>query len=219
MEIIEIEKNTCTVCLSDIDNTSKSEYEVLNNFIPTKDDYFISMVVKLLDSERILPDNFAYYEINNSYNINPIQINNIEFRDNEEKKLNIKMSRNKLFSENVITQLKSFSKLEDNWDSYGASKISWSTIANAIEFFMRVVDRYPDSPIPFVSPYPDGRIHVEWQKFSKELHHLIPKDNSNCFIYRIINRKEGALKEYYDKAIGIDDMLKIFSIWDSYERS
>lgn len=217
MEIIENEKNTRTVYLNDIDNTSKSEYEILNNFIPTEDDYFISMAVKLLDSERNLPDNFAYYEINNSYNISPIQMNNIEFRDNEEMKLNIKMSRNKLFSENVITQLKSFSKLEDNWDSYGAGKISWLTIANAIEFFTRVVDRYPDSPIPFVSPYADGRIHVEWQKFSKELHHLIPKDNSNYFIYRIINRKEGVSKEYYDKAIGIDGMLKIFSIWDSYE--
>jgi hypothetical protein len=217
MEIIENEKNTRAIYLNDIDNTSKSEYEILNNFIPTEDDYFISMAVKLLDSERNLPDNFAYYEINNSYNINPIQMNNIEFRDNEEMKLNIKMSRNKLFSENVITQLKSFSKLEDNWDSYGASKISWLTIANAIEFFTRVVDRYPDSPIPFVSPCADGRIHVEWQKFSKELHHLISKDNSNYFIYRIINRKEGVSKEYYDKAIGIDGMLKIFSIWDSYE--
>ena len=217
MKIIENEKDTSTVCLNDIDKTNRSKYEILDKFIPTTYEYFFSMILKYLDSKRNLPNDFAYYEINNSYNTNPIQINNIEFRDNKEKNLNINLDRYKLFSKNTITQLKSFSKLENNWDSYGANKISWATIANAIEFFVRIVDRFPDSPIPFISPYPDGRIHVEWQKFSKELHHLIPKDNSNYFIYRIINRKEGVSKEYYDKAIGIDGMLKIFSIWYSYD--
>lgn len=215
MKIIENEKNTSTIYLNDINETNKSEYEILNKDITIKDDYFFSIFTNILNRKRNSHEHFVYYEVSNSYHINPIQINNIEFRYNKEKWLNIKMNRDRLFSENIITQLKNFSKLEDNWDSYGASKISWSTIVNAIEFFMKIVDKYPNSPIPFISPYPDGRINVEWQKFSKELHHLIPKDKSNYFIYRMINRKEGALKDYYDKAIGIDDMLKIFSIWYS----
>ena len=214
-----IENDTSTVNLHDINYTCNAEYEISHNVIPTKDNYSFSTFYKILNRKRNSQEYLAYYEVSNSFKINPIQIDKIEFGNNEEKKLNIQIDRDKMFSENIITQLKRISKLENNWDSYGASKISWSTIANAIEFFMKIVNDYPDSPLPFISPYPDGSIHVEWQKFSKELHHLIPKDISNYFIYRIINRKETVLKDYYDKAIGIDGMLKIFSIWYSYDQS
>lgn len=213
MKIIKNEKDTSTCLLDDKNKPNETGYKILNKNIPIKYNY--SNFLKTLNTEVYV------YEITDSHEVsgitNPIFIDNIEIEEKEEKILDIATKRYRLFSKYVIPRLKNFSKLEKNWDSYGASKISWSTIANAIDFFMRVVDNYPNSPIPFVAPYPDGRIHFEWQKFSKELHHLIPKDNENSFIYRMIIRKEGVLEDYYDKAIGIEGMLKIFSIWNSYE--
>lgn len=213
MKIIKNEKDTSTCLIDDENKPNEIEYEIQNKNIPIKYNYsnFLETLNKKVYVYKFA-SRYKVVDINN-----PIYIDNIELEDKEEKILDIVIKRYKLFSKDVIHRLKNFSKLEENWDSYGANKISWLTIVNAIEFFMRVIDKYPDSPIPFVAPYPDGRIHVEWQKFSKELHHLIPKDNSNYFIYRMINRKEGVLKEYYDKAIGIEGMLEIFSIWYSYD--
>ncbi|HAJ32996.1 MAG TPA: hypothetical protein DCK79_06450 [Candidatus Atribacteria bacterium] len=70
MKFTGITNSLIFICIFVIINSKEG---INMHFIPTKDDYFISMVVKSLDIERNLSDNFAYYEINNSYNINPIQ--------------------------------------------------------------------------------------------------------------------------------------------------
>jgi hypothetical protein len=218
MELVENSKNTSTVDLVEIENTSEREFEFFNYFIPLeKDDLLITNYFYQIYNKIHTKKFNIYQHYVNSFIISTFRKDIISFGKIKHRRSDIKVSRDKILSENIIEQLRNLSKCKDNWDSYGAREIKWSTIANAIEFFMRVINNYPDSPVPFISPYPDGSIHVEWQTFSKKLHHLIPEDDSEYFIYRMTIIKEDKHKEYFDKTIGINGMLKIFNIWYNYE--
>jgi len=217
MQTIENDKDTCTLSFNDIDKWNKNEYESMTRDFLINYDYsyswFLSSLSKINFSYSITAGSCDSASFNNS-----IYKNDIELENSKKRLLKFTINRYNVYSNRIIKKLTNFSKLEENWDSHGASKISWITITNAIDFFMKVIDNFPDSPIPFVVPVPDGRIHFEWQRLSNELHHLIPKDNSNCYIYRMISKKEGTLTHYYDSEIGLENMFKMFSIWYGFNK-
>jgi len=118
-----------------------------------------------------------------------------------------------VISKPIVNILLNFSKLEDNWDSYGAERVSLYTILNAIDFFMRVIDLHPNAPLPFVAPVPDGSIHFEWSTCSSELRHTIPREGELSFVYKIIKKEPGELKQYCNNVYSMDEMINIFSQW------
>jgi hypothetical protein len=133
--------------------------------------------------------------------------------DDKERFLESWIAKISMISQPIINIILNFSKLKDNWDSYGAEKINLLTIFNAINFFMRIIDLHPDAPLPFVAPVPDGRIHFEWGTLSSELRHIVPKEESACYVYKIIDKSSGELKQYSNSVCGMDQMVSIFSQW------
>jgi len=218
MQIIESYKDTCTLSFDDIDKLNKPEYESMTRDFLVNYDYSYSWFLSSLSKKSFLYNKTAGSCDPTLFN-NLIYINDIELEESKKSLLKYAINKYNLYSNKLIKKLINFSKLEENWDSHGASRISWIAITNAIDFFMKVIDNFPDSPIPLIAPVPDGRIHVEWQRFSNELHHLIPKDNSNCYIYRMISKKEGTFTHYYDSEIGLENMFKVFSIWYGFNKS
>lgn len=78
----------------------------------------------------------------------------------------------------VIKKVKDATKLENNWDSYGAERISITTASRAIKFLYESLqalnNRGITLPKPFAAPCPDGSIQFEWEKENKELEIVIP---------------------------------------------
>ena len=135
--------------------------------------------------------------------------------DKEDKArfLNTWIDRISMIAQPVVNIILNFSKLKDNWDSYDAEKISLPTVLNAISFFMRIIDLHPNAPLPFIAPVPDGSIHFEWNTCSSELRHIVPKAESACYFYKIIEKGSGELKQYSNSIYGVDEMINIFSQW------
>jgi len=158
--------------------------------------------------------NLAEYVSTGSHLIR-VAINPYYQLDQEQKDgfLNNWVNRIKMISQPVVNIMLNFLKLGDKWDSYCAEKISPRTVLNAVSFFMRIIDLHPNAPLPFIAPVPDGTIHFEWSTCSSELRHIIPKEGSACYIYKIIDKGSGELKQYSNSIYGVDEMVNIFSQW------
>jgi len=116
-------------------------------------------------------------------------------------------------SKETVNRIKRFAYLGDNWDSYGAKAIEWSTIIKAIDFFSIVVSRFPDAPLPFVAPAGNGDIHFEWEKCSRVLKHSIPEDENDPFEYLLIDKTSGKVERTYRRALNMDEMVGIALYW------
>lgn len=158
--------------------------------------------------------NFAEYISTGCYLIRVIE-NPYYKLDKEDKArfLDTWIDRISMIAQPVVNIIRNFSKLKDNWDSYGAEGISLQTVLNAINFFMRIIDLHPNAPLPFVAPVPDGSIHFEWSMCSSELRHIVPKVGSACYVYKIIDKGSGKLKQYSNNIYGMDEMVNVFSQW------
>ncbi len=217
MQLIEYQNDTSTKHFNYFDKIKKNKYKNLSIDSFKNINYVYSWFLRDLDKEKFL--NHMITDLNNLFLLNTyIYDNDFEIEENKEELIEFIVNRYKLYSNKVIKKLINFSKLEENWDSNKASKINWIAITNAIEFLMKVIKYFPDSPIPFIAPVPDGRIHFEWQRLSNELHHLIPNDNSDCYIYRMITKKGDTLSDYFDSEIGLENMLRIYSIWYGFNK-
>jgi hypothetical protein len=86
----------------------------------------------------------------------------------------------------IIEQIKNFSTLKKNWDSYEGEKIEWETISKAIEFFGYVTKENLDIPFPSVCPAGDGSIYFEWESCKKRVEVYV-KDKEICR-YLIIDK-------------------------------
>jgi len=62
--------------------------------------------------------------------------------------------------------------LPENWDSYGAAKVSKAAISRARE----IAALYPDIGKPDVSPTPNGGVTLEWESGARELYITISED-------------------------------------------
>ncbi|MCX6136373.1 MAG: hypothetical protein NTV54_02630 [Ignavibacteriales bacterium] len=75
----------------------------------------------------------------------------------------------------AIGKLKSFSRLQENWDGYGALPPQQDTIEQAISF-VKALDRGGE-PVYFAAPGPNGEILVELKKGNRTVEVTIEEDN------------------------------------------
>lgn len=99
-------------------------------------------------------NNINYHEF---YNSSLRSVAKTNFRFNHVSNSNIK----------AIQLIKSFSSLNENWDSYGAAKPDSIAIIKAISFILWISDFNQD--IYFTAPSPDGNILVELKHFEANL--------------------------------------------------
>lgn len=121
------------------------------------------------------------------------------------------ISKLQAISRETVNRIKEFASLEDNWDSYGAKRIEWSTIIKAIDFFNKVISENSNLPMPFVAPTPKGDIQFEWTACSQNLVNIIPEDDADAFEYIAINKARGKDVKTFDKAFSVTEMAKIVS--------
>jgi len=116
-------------------------------------------------------------------------------------------------SSETVKRIKGFASLGDNWDSYGAKAIKWSTMIRAINFFSIIISRFPNAPVPFVAPACSGDIHFEWKMCSKALKHSIPEDENDPFEYLLIDKSSGKVEKTYGRALNTGEMVDIAIDW------
>lgn len=126
--------------------------------------------------------------------------------------------RLKLISRDAVTILKEFASLEDDWDSYGAKKITISAIARAISFFINVVSQKGSLPQPFISPSPCGGIDFEWQTCLSILNHRIPADPDGFHVYAIKDKSKKDLRRTVRKLKSIQEMEDVVVGWLDYNQ-
>jgi hypothetical protein len=60
----------------------------------------------------------------------------------------------------TLKQVEELSALDDDWDGYGASRVSAGAAMMVVNFLFKVA--YPKLAAPEVVPSPDGGLQVEW---------------------------------------------------------
>jgi hypothetical protein len=97
----------------------------------------------------------------------------------------------------IITRLKGFKVLEENWDSYGAIPPNQQTIDNAIRFVKKADENL--LPFFFTAPGPNGELVVEFKKGNKEAAaYFNPEGTTELILSENKNvQLEGSLEENY----------------------
>ena len=60
----------------------------------------------------------------------------------------------------VVEKLQEYTKLRDNWDSYGGLAPTKQALLAAQELMNNILE--PETPVPYVFPVPNGSIQIEW---------------------------------------------------------
>lgn len=71
-------------------------------------------------------------------------------------------------SQQACEQLKDLTRLSDNWDGYGALRISEEALRNAMSVVHSTCIHNLGSTSPAVSPNPNGTVSLEWQRDDRE---------------------------------------------------
>lgn len=69
--------------------------------------------------------------------------------------------------ERLRSDLTEFARLEANWDSYGAPRISLDAIGAALDTLPELLSA--GAPFPHLAPTPRGGIQAEWHRGSRSL--------------------------------------------------
>jgi len=69
------------------------------------------------------------------------------------------------WTDSALIQIKELTWLEDDWDAYGATKIT----QRAIDKAMYLVEEISSLPSPTIAPTPDGGVAFEWRNDNKNL--------------------------------------------------
>jgi len=117
----------------------------------------------------------------------------------------------------ISETIKSFSTLQEKWDSYNAKKISWYAIIEALLFFMKF-SMYTRSevvniPEPFVAPLASGGIQIEWETLFRKFHFRIPVAPTKGIEYLKIEIVDGEEVRSFETAKNIDDVFCMVSDW------
>lgn len=100
-----------------------------------------------------------------------------------------------------INKIQSYSKLQQNWDSYGADAPSNISIQNAIRF-VRKIDKFNVIPY-FTAPGPNGEIVIELKNGDSTIEIYFNPDNSEEVYFFIKDDciREGKLDELFNEII------------------
>lgn len=98
----------------------------------------------------------------------------------------------------AIQKLKSYKKLDYNWDSYGAARPSIKAIEQAIRF-VKALDEWLQ-PVFFTAPGPNGEILVELKNGIKSIEIFFKDDNLNEFVL-FVNEDEEDEGEFTSEKI------------------
>ena len=102
----------------------------------------------------------------------------------------------------LINDINNLALLPEGWDSYGGAPLSQKAALHAVEFLERV-DFV--GPAPWISPTPDGMLHLEWTYPTLGLE-LEISDHGDVDV--LLNAGDGDLEEWRSSSLGDDDRLK-----------
>ena len=80
----------------------------------------------------------------------------------------------------ALTKLIEFSCLEENWDSYGGSRMSSSAVASVLEL---VFAGHQRGTVPRLHPLSGGGVGVDWEMGTKELSVQVSRDGTVEALY------------------------------------
>lgn len=72
-----------------------------------------------------------------------------------------------LQQDSMRKRLADLKDLQDNWDGYGASRISESSLKNAMAILEATVGNLSGLGAPEISPNPNGTVSLEWEQSDK----------------------------------------------------
>ena len=76
----------------------------------------------------------------------------------------------------IVKQVKRYSTLEENWDSYGATKVADASISKAIKFIKQINNF--DLDVYLASPGPNTEILIQLKAAEKELEFIFYPDKA-----------------------------------------
>jgi len=104
----------------------------------------------------------------------------------------------------VAEQLRELSRLERNWNSYGADPIAASAISHAANLIAVMAER--GSTEPWVVPLPDGGVQVEWQGGAGRLDVEVAPDGALAYLLMHTVHGEERFEERH--AVATNDVLQ-----------
>ena len=75
----------------------------------------------------------------------------------------------------ALQKLRALEKLPENWDGYGAGRVTNGAISNAMELLDATITRNGNLGIPEIAPNPNGTISLEWEMDDREVYVEIGK--------------------------------------------
>ncbi len=109
----------------------------------------------------------------------------------------------------IISKILDLNNLGEDWDSYGATKITVDAIAKAHYFISKVAeDKNLILKLPSVSPEPNGGILLKWYKNNSEfLVWFTAKEEHYIYLESVMGVREGS------KVGSMPELLIIFKKW------
>jgi hypothetical protein len=97
----------------------------------------------------------------------------------------------------AFQRIGNFSKLPENWDSYGAKAIDRECISQGVSIFKALIKlravAEAQIPAPFVAPLSSGGIQIEWEEGERYLEVSITPDPLSVDYFATDKAKEGQL--------------------------
>lgn len=84
-----------------------------------------------------------------------------------------------------IAHIKSYAKLQENWDGYGSDSISGKAINKAIDF-IKAIDKF-DLEVYLSSPGPNGEVMVQLRNQDKEMEVVCYDDKDKYVLFHANN--------------------------------
>lgn len=106
-----------------------------------------------------------------------------------------------------INSLRNLSKLDYDWDSYGAPPIDSNCIEIAQLFIEMVSQRFP--PQPHIGPVPDGGVQIEWHRNGIDLEVEFSPDDEILFF---LKRGNTVIERNLDFSSAVNETVRILDM-------
>ena len=108
----------------------------------------------------------------------------------------VTISKEPIWFKATLNALKTLLNLQDNWDSYGASKPQETAVMQGLKLLWQVMAN--NSPAPGVVPLSDGGIQFEWHRNNQDLEITFSVEDVPTFYWQDLalnEEKEGPAAE------------------------